>query len=391
MQRISVALLVALAFAWNVTVFAQDEGARKGDQLQLLSYIAWWSHDDAGYHPAVSFKFENTSSEDLSGSELRFQARFTDLRNNYLSVKRMDVKVPNLEPGHQLYETMTCRDPYELPISIDSWPQIECKVLYKVNDDQEPHQLLIARVDEVTMTNEEAVEKMLRAQPITRTPRGKRKRKVDTTAEPPLAATALPLSGSMPDKKDNPAPKSTGVKSKGVEKSSEGGVHVRTSAGLGDDFFDFEQSFGRPITFDSTSGRYTWAKYSRPNDFDVYVGARQPSSKADMVIVVVSNSKPIAEPTLIQIGKDFAGKMKGQSLNGPSRTVKYLPTGRVQVSALSASAYHFSIYATTDASEVNHYCLILSRLPGNFESIVADQARRSKLVHFLTPLFGEND
>jgi hypothetical protein len=160
---------------------------------------------------------------------------------------------------------------------------------------------------------------------------------------------------------------------------------------LGDDFFDFEQSFGRPVTFDPTSGKYTWAKYARPNDVEVYVGARQPTSKADVVVAVVNTPKLLPEASLAQMGKDFAGKMKGQPLSNATRTVKYLPSGRVQITTFTGSAYHFSIYMTTDASEVNHYYLILTRLQSNLESVIGDQARRSKLIHFLAPLFSEGD
>src|SRR5277367_1095112 len=92
-RRILVAFLAALMYSLNALAIAQDGVSKKADPIDLLSYIAWWSHDDAGYHPAITFKYENLSGEDLTGSELRFQARFTDLRNNYLSVRRNDVKL----------------------------------------------------------------------------------------------------------------------------------------------------------------------------------------------------------------------------------------------------------------------------------------------------------
>ena len=46
----------------------------------MLGYVTWWSHDAVGYHPAIQLKVENTSGQDLSGTIIRFQARFTDLQ-----------------------------------------------------------------------------------------------------------------------------------------------------------------------------------------------------------------------------------------------------------------------------------------------------------------------
>ena len=378
-----------------------DEGS---DPLVMTDYIAWWAHDDRGYHPAVTFMFQNESGEDLSDQLVRFQARFLEIKNNYLSVSRNDYR-PNMAKGEQKYYTLIGSEPYELPIDLNAWPQIECKVLYKLGDEADAHQLLIARVDTVTMTNEEALQRIL-AQHSTRHVKrsvAKKKKKIDASEmsqtayspaqaplpEVPLTATAMSLNGKPDTDHKSTKSDSKVPPPKPADKKPDTPWHFNKNAGMGDDFFEFEQAFGRPTTYDASSAKWTWAKYQPPGDVEIYAGARQPGSKADVVIAFLRSRRQLSEPQLISLGKEFVGKLKSQPLGNPTRTVRYLPSGRVQVTNLAASSLHFSIYATNDAPEDNRYYVILSRLPSNAESTLLDQARRSRLLRFVLPVLGD--
>jgi hypothetical protein len=249
------------------------------------------------------------------------------------------------------------------------------------------------------MTNEEALQRIVSQHSTRRVKHvpGKHHKKQDTaetaqTAAPPeapLAATALPLSGKSereqrPQKTEN---KSTG---KSADKKPDNAWHFKSTAGLGDDFFEFEQAFGRPTTYDASSAKWTWAKYQPPGDVEVYAGARQPGSKSDVVIAFLKSHKPISDAQLISLGKEFMGKLKSQPLGAPARTVRYLPTGRVQITNLAASTFHFSIYATNESPDDNRYYVVLSRLPANAENTLLDQARRSRLLRFILPVLGDS-
>jgi hypothetical protein len=398
--RIIVLLAVLLCTQLPVSVLA-DEG---NDPLVVSDYIAWWAHDDRGYHPAVTFLFQNESGEDISDQLVRFQARFLEIKNNYLSVSRSEIR-PNMTRGEQRNYTLIGSEPYELPIDLSAWPQIECKVLYKIGDEADAHQLLIARVDTVTMTNEEALQRILSQHSTRRVKRmvSKKKKKTDSSdmsqtayspaqappPEVPLTATAMSLNGKPePDHKSNRGDTKASA-SKLPDKKPDSPWHFNKNAGLGDDFFEFEQAFGRPTTYDASSAKWTWAKYQPPGDVEIYAGARQPGSKADVVVAFLKSRRQVSEPQLISLGKEFVGRLKSQPLVNPTRTVRYLPSGRVQVTNLAASSLHFSIYATNDTPEDNRYYVILSRLPSNAESTLLDQARRSRLLRFVLPVLGD--
>ena len=392
MHKLRILILVAALVLSQLPSQAQSD-ATSSDPLLLSSYIAWWAHDDRGYHPAVTFVYQNESGDDLSDQLIRFQARFLEIKNNYLSVTRNDIR-GILEKGQQKNSTLIGSEPYELPIDANAWPTIECKVLYKIGDESEAHQLLLARVDRVTMTNEEALQRILSQTPghprQVKRAVSKRKRheppsetsEAAQAPEAPLAATALPLNGrNGKDAKTMPP--------KLVDKKPDNLWHFKNGAGLSDDFFQFEQAFGRPTTFDASSAKWTWAKYQPPGDVEIYAGARQPASKTDIVVAFIKSRKAISEPQLVALGKEFIGKYKSQPLGSPVRTVRYLPTGRVQITNLAAPTYHFSIFSTNDSPEDNRYYVVLSRLPSNAETTLLDQARRSKLIRFMLPVLGD--
>jgi hypothetical protein len=396
-KLVSILSIAVLFFGIQPCSFAQSDGTAASDPLVLSNYIAWWAHDDRGYHPAVTFMYQNESGEELSDQLIRFQARFTEIKNNYLSVTRNDIR-PILQKGEQRTDTLIGSEPYELSIDVHSWPQIECKVLYKIGEEADAHQLLLARVEAVTMTNEEAQQRILsQASPRrlkNKSVRRKRKQEPESAAaqpsEAPLAATALPLSpqNNSPTQAQTKNAHQAAVFSN--VKKNEAPLSLKNIAGLADDFFDFEQAFGRPTTYDPSAGKWTWAKYQPPGELEIYAGARQPTSKADLVVALYRTKHPASEAQLIALAKALAGKYKSQPLGSPIRTVRYLTAGRVQLTNLVASSYRSTIYSSSAASDDNRYYLVLSRLPGSLEAILTDQAKHSRLLKFMQPVLGDS-
>ena len=258
------------------------------------------------------------------------------------------------------------------------------------------------------MTNEEAQQRILsQSMPRQIKIKGKHKRKPEIAQEPlkPLSATALPLNSLAPNSgASNSGAPNSGASNSGASNSanrkspgsslnkngkSDIALHGKSRAGLSDDFFDFEQAYGRPVSYEAATSKWTWAKYQPQGDVEIYAGAKQSTSKADIVLAVLKGKKVVPENQLVQLGKELLGKYKSQPLGPPVHTVRYLPSGRVQLANLQASTYHFIIYSTNDSAEDNRYYVVLSRLPGSTEPLLLEQARRSKLLRFMQPVLGE--
>jgi hypothetical protein len=318
-----------------------------------------------------------------------------------------------MERNAQRHDTVMGNESYELSIDPKSWPQIECKILYKIGDEPEAHQLLLARVEQITMTGEEAVQRLLFQAPVGRvkSKSGKRKRRADATPvastgnedtapaspapEAPLSAgSALSLGAKSNTSSNNGASKSKETKDfreskkTTADKRTDSGWHFKSSAGVSDDFFDFEQAYGRPTTYEAAPNKWTWAKY-QPGDLEIYAGAKSGSSKVDVVVAFVRSKKPLPENQLIALGKEFIAKYKSQLLGAPVRTVRYLPGGRVQQTNLQAAAFHFTVYSTNDAADDNRYYVALSRMPGSSDVTLLEQAKKSKLLRFMLPIMGD--
>jgi hypothetical protein len=361
----------------------ESEPAPAAQDLSIVSYVTWWSHDATGYHPAIYLRYENDSARDLSGSLIRFQCRFTDVRNGYVTVARKEMRT-DLARFRQRYVIMRGPTPFELPIDENAWPNIECKAMSRIGEvgDEGTQELLVCKLDSITMTDDEALEKLNKQDDIRKGKNANKARKhtrSDSATETPLSpqAPALPLAGANANKKI--APLDFSIKAKGP--------------GLGDDFFDFEQSFGRPIETDPGSTKWTWAHYREPDGSDVYAGARKPGSKANVILTSVRSNKPLSDSQLSTIARAYAGKFKSQALGNFTHTVRYLSTGRVQMTKMSAPSFHLSAYNVDNAADptANNYVLILSMLPVNDETSVVTEIKRSRILKFVTTMVGDLD
>jgi hypothetical protein len=160
--------------------------------------------------------------------------------------------------------------------------------------------------------------------------------------------------------------------------------------GIGDDFYDFEKLFGLPAGTDVKSAGWTWAMYKKEQPaLTIFTGSKGQTGKVDVVVLSIPAADALNESAVEQIAGALAGKLKKQKLSAPTRSVRYLPSGRTQFVTRTAPGYRLS-YLTPRGTdpEANTYVLILSRLPGAIDAFIAEQSKRSELLRPLSTLFG---
>lgn len=391
----TVALDVQKGFCYGADdTYTGDRAAR----LSPKSVLTWWSHDATGYHPAVGLLLENSSGRDLGGILIRFQGRFLDLRNGYTQVAR-DEWDGEYHRNQQRFLKLRGPTPYELPIDKDQWPRIECKVMCRVGtvNDESTQDLVVTRIDRITMTDEEAMEKLrqdqgrriISRQPSTASEAARRPRETrEPRREPvkPLVATAGSLNG------DNKTEKPAGAKP--APASTRAGLNrllAQTNlAGIGDDFFAFEQAFKRPRETDAKDAAYTWAKFVPDADgVEIIVGSKGRTGKADIILAVIPQFLVSQDSQVVTLAQLLYKKHKTEQLKGPTYSVRYLPSGRVQVGSLSAAGCRGAIFFPRgQVGNENNYLIQLSRLPEDLDNLLSAQARRVPMLSVYAPFAG---
>lgn len=367
---------------------AQSQSALK---VSADAFVAWWMHDATGYHPAIYLILQNTSGVDLSWKPIKFQGLFRDLRNGYVTVARDEIR-KEFHPNQQLYLLLEGPKAFELPIDKNSWPTIECKVMSRVgsvDDDEATQDVLITKLEQEAMTDEEARVRLLDySHPRMISRQSKHHQAPPPPEQParpaqPLMATALPLAAANRPKKH------------GSERVHESLTHILAAhevAGLGDDYYNFEQSFGKPVDFAYANDiKWTWARYKNMEpQFTLFAGSRGHSSKADFIVAVVPAETVQQEGQMLALGRALSGKLKSQPLSGATKTVKYLNSGRIQLSTASAPSYKLFLIAPRGASgEENTYVLGICRVAGDPRLILADNARRVPMLRNLFPVVAD--
>ncbi|HEY9712893.1 MAG TPA: hypothetical protein V6C72_05455, partial [Chroococcales cyanobacterium] len=390
----------------NPPARAQDDGSSDSGssgrapapipKIAAVSFVTWWSHDAVGYHPAIVLRYENQSDRDLTGVRISFQAKFTDLRNGYVTVARQQT-MTSLPPGAVQNIMMRAPTSFELPIDQAQWPSIECKVMCRVGEvgDEGTQDILIANLVSVVMTDDEAVgklaerpniQKLADTQTNSHRNRPGHDSRHSSRQQPPPADTS-PLSAGQPML----SLASAGKIEEGHKASM---VHMLSgkNPGLGDDFYNFEQAYGRPAGYGSSPiSRWTWARYVTHNPpMEIYVGAKSGSSVAQAMVVNVQQKLIASENQVVLLAKALAGKFKSQVPESARHSVKYLPSGRVEFSTLAGPSFH-ALYFAPRSSNPNesNYILVMSKEPGNLEQTVGDYIKGVSMLSFLRPLLGE--
>lgn len=368
---------------------AQDYNPNQGQysdqapqgKLEAVRYITWWFHDATGYHPAILVQFENVSSQDLSGARLRFQAQFRNLANGYVNISNTEKRI-KLEPNDKIEVFLQGPNSIELPIDRAQWPKMECKVMARIGDEgaESSQTLLLARLDQVTMSTEEA-SNLFGKQPDLR-PR--KKRSITPVSRTPLAATT----GVLGEKK--PKYQSSTMMLAHMT-ANNGSAHP----GLGDDFFRFEKKFGLPVETDTNDQNWTWAHYQPADgDFSLYAGAPGQSDIVEIIIVKLPLDALKHENEFLSMAKAMSGKNSRDSLISTSHSVRYLRSGRLKIEQSTGKGFQSAhlLYGNLTGSPAsaagsnNINVLVLTKNTGNIFNILHKETQKAKILRFLGPI-----
>lgn len=356
---------------------SQDEDAPR--TLVVLNHVTGWSLDAAGYHPAVFVLLENVSGRDLSGTNIRLQGRFSDVHTLEVSVAKMELRRP-LKPTQQFRLAIIAPKAYELPREVSYWPVMESKVMARVGDvgDEGTETLLVTRIDSTTETQDDAFQRLneitsYKGRDVPRKPPQATSPKTPKSAEaPPKSAESLVPLAATPAKIKNANPVSTTT-----ARTIHDLFNLKSLPGLGDDFYEFEQLLGLPSVTDSKRKEFTWARYKhRASDTYIVVCSKDLTGKADLIVLQVPKKSFSNEQQLFSQAKSLAGKMRGQSLGPPTKSVRYLASGRIEITTCQAQGYRMVCLSTPDdGSGEGSFIITLNRLPQETSSLLLDQAK----------------
>ncbi|HEY9793087.1 MAG TPA: hypothetical protein V6D22_21980 [Candidatus Obscuribacterales bacterium] len=353
--------------------------------FMVLNNLTGWTHDAAGYHPAVFMVLENTSGQDLSTTNIKLQARFTDLQTAEVSLGRRDLR-HDLKPHQQISVSITDSQPFELPFEVQLWPTIEAKVMCRVGNvgDDGTETLLVSKIDPTTHTEEEAFQSLNAA--TSYAPRGHQskpspplrpKRPEQPPEQKPLVATAGRLGDAS-----RPAPTNGGAHPGAQESSAIALLNSRSLPGLGDDFYQFEQKFGLPQEVDAKHSDWTWARYRHASTgVQIIGGAHEGRGKVDVLIVTVPRSPGLDEFALSNTARNLSGRLHAETLSGAGKSVRYLPSGRVELVTRNAPGYKVLCLSGSDPAD-NSLILVLSRGTQDVERLLASQSQKVNLLKF---------
>jgi hypothetical protein len=363
-------------------------------RLTTIGDVTWWSHDAVGYHPAIYLKIENTSGVNLSGMTIRFQGRFTDLRNGYVTVAREDIR-RDFANHQQISVMLRGPHPFELPIDENAWPAIECKAMCRIGDigDEGTEDLVVTRLDHVTMTDEEALAELTKQTGLGRGPSASdfrrdldqiRRHKHDRVEQTIVAPTKalMATAGNLLGTKARPNNHSL----ENNETSASNFALPSSLPALGDDFYLFEKYFGVPAASSIVASKndLTWVGYPGKGSFgEVYVGSRGSTGKADILVVTIPVSLNPKEGQLLALVKLLAGKGKAENLPSFVHSVRYLPGGRSEIARSNGHDVRvISFRVPQTASQEAKIVLAVSRLQADLESTLAASARRVRMMEF---------
>jgi hypothetical protein len=378
----AVAAIAACAGAQEAVAQSQTQGKT----LTVLNYVTGWTHDAVGYHPALFMLLENSGGRDLSNKHIRFQARFTDLRTAEVTIGRSDLR-RELKPHQQFSLAIEGEQGFELPFEVYQWPSIEAKAMCRVGEagDEGTETLTIAKVDPVARTTNDAFEALNQA--TSYNPSARRGASSPPAQQRQVAAvTPLKIPDATPMKA---APALKAQPEKHIKVVGEPGgilglLNSKPLPGLGDDFYNFEQRFGLPQSFDAKRPDWTFAKYKHPGTgTEIIAGAKDRSGNVDVIVLKVPRSSGVDQSALVNAAKQMAGKLKSQPLSTPLKSVRYLPSGRLELITSSSAAYKV-ICLNPEADDAdNSFILVLSRVQQDTDVLLPALASKTQLLKCL--------
>jgi hypothetical protein len=355
-------LLLSLPMTGALAQSSGNDDEHKSRNLALLNYLTGWSLDSGGYHPAIYMLLENTSGRDLSGVTIKMQGKFTDIHTLEPSTARIEVR-RSLKPHQQFPVALVAPRDFELSRDPNYWPVMECKAMMRVGNvgDEGTEYLVVTKVEQTTATQDDAFQKLNEQTSYNRSsqssgrhePRekpGGREPGSEKTPVKPLVAKAEQL------KPLSPAAVSS-AKTADI-------FSVKPLPVLGDDFYSFEKGFGLPVAIDAKKKNFTWAKYRHAGSgLEVIVASRERSGKVDLIAFLIPRASVKSGEYLMEQCKLFCGS-KHQFKAGPaSKSVRYLPSGRLELLSLTSPNQKILSMALPDANDrPASYLVMISRL-----------------------------
>ncbi len=401
--------------------------AKKSSTFSVMACVTWWSHDAVGYHPAMFLMLENNSGHEIAGEEIPFQARFTDLREGYITVAREYKRTP--VRAHERF-ALFLRGPrsFELPIDSSLWPAMECKAMCRLNaskgDSNLPvEDLFVTHLSRLTMSDEDAQSQLIAQAGRSLQPLQQERLQIqsatdnnaaqDETDDKPVELRAMPStigSGaeSKADKTKAAKTKASKTKTSKAEKPKVKTPKTKTEQtplaktkkskiklstilskhlpGIGDDFYVFEQFYGPALEFQAGSGSadLTWTHYPSYSAIaDVYAGSRN-ASKVDLIIVTLPIDANPKEADLLSLIRLLTHSNKQQPITPFAHSVRYLSNGRSEIMTTAVKDYRVLSFKIRDTNgQPSRMVLAISRLPGDLESAITNYSQQVKFLNVL--------
>jgi len=354
------------------------------NRLACMGYATWWSHDATGYHPSALVKIENFSGSDLTSQTIRFQSRFVDMSNGEVTVARKEIRQP-FKPHQQIYVLLHGPQPFQLSIDDNLWPAIECKVMCRVGDvgDEGTQTLMVTKLESVTMTDDDAFQKISRLTDFSRAAPAPVKGHSDPLPPAkPLAGHAASLPIARPEGRPN----------QDAERSVMAFLASRQMPGLGDDYYQFERRFGLPVQTDSHDSGWTWAEYKHTRlPLKLVAGSKGRGGKVDVLVLEIPASEVKQETDLLGVARSLSGIFRSQRLPEPSRSVRYLAAGRAELVTAQAPGYQVVYLPPRPSAEGGKsFLLLLCKQPEKIEPLLAEHAKRTSVLKSFAPLFAQD-
>lgn len=383
--------LSLLLYSIASTPVRANTGAHKAS-FTVLNYMTGWSLDTLGYHPSIYLLIENTGGHDLSNVPIKFQARFTDMQTLEVAVARSELR-STLKPFQQFRLCIQSPHGYELPIDTNRWPAMECKLMTRVGNvsDDGTETLLIAKIEQSTQTKEEAFQRLNEVSSFHRPAHSSAgEHALPTPAKkvpnPPLKAsravsqTESPLRAKAASASAGTSQSSLSAASSTVNSGIYGSglanlLSKQPLPGLGDDFYNFEQCFSLPVCTEARKDN-TWALYrSSTSGLDIIVGSKARTAKADFILLQVPTADLKSSASASKLIQCFAGKLKVQKLSSPAKSVRYLSSGRMEITLYTSQGYKASIFNSPVNADTPKSIVVISRLPQPIEETIKSSAK----------------
>ncbi|CAN5414088.1 hypothetical protein BH10CYA1_BH10CYA1_01800 [soil metagenome] len=390
-------LALTMILLTSTSSSGQDSETNQPKKLAAVNSVPFWAHDATGYHPSLCVRIDNVSGADLTGKVIKMQCRFLDLRLGHVMIARNEKRY-ELAPNQGVNMIFHGPEPYELPIDQYQWPVVECKLMSRVGDvdDSGTEDLLVQKLDAVTMTDDEAVTALSRGfYQNASSKRGRTKQVHRDSPKPeyrkpeaPMSAPrALSLAGGG---KAQPTAASGDSKPALARFSSQAKI-----PGIGSEFLEFEQMYGHPVGASLREKSWSWIRYSKQEPpLDVFVGAKGTASKADLIVVRIPAEVVQSESQVVALAKSMSGKMRGQALEHPHKAVKYQQLSeqrirRILITNMDSPGYRLCYVTPRGSSgDDNNYILILSRFTGDTPSMISELIRKAPMMRFVYSALG---